>query len=123
MICGAELVGVSDPFVRSLLAGLGEHNALWYRRNPDQPPPSSAGVRYKPDGKSRAMLLVDASTLLDAGVGSCGSISAAEFGWHRSRGRAATLVVRTIETAMWHVLVRLPGGQVWDPAWEVIRAA
>lgn len=109
----AELVGASSPFVEGLVAALGEHDALWYSRHPGAPSPQQAGVRWRPDAPASEFVVLDAATLLAAGIGSCGSIAAAQYGWLRAGGAPAWLL-SSRRGAVWHVVVKTPQG-IWDP--------
>jgi len=115
VIVSVHVIGASNVFVHNVIAGLGEHDAAWFSQNPAAARPSTS-VRYMPDGKSDRIDLVDAATLLELGIGSCGSLSAAEYGWLRAHDHQASLVVRKMSPGVWHVVVRLPNGTVWDPA-------
>lgn len=89
---------------------------------------AAAGLRYCPDEASHEVLFLDAATLLDQGVGSCGSVAAYEASYLRSlaqwngmsapvaAGRFAADLIRqpskTVDS--WHAVVRTPDGH-YDP--------
>lgn len=107
-------IGASDPLVHAIVQGLGDHNALWYRENPSAPNPIER-VRYVPDRPAAAIELVDAPTLVEDGQGSCGSLAAALYGYLRGRQQTPLLITRRRNPSVWHVVVRLTDGQIWDP--------
>ena len=57
MIVMAELVGASDAFVRGMVVALGEHNRVWFMKNPDAKGPRDAGVRYVDEARGPSVHL------------------------------------------------------------------
>lgn len=126
MVIAADLCGASTPFIVGVLQALAQHNALWYRENPDAPSVEAAGVRYRPDPERDGVLVLDASRVLQSRVASCGSLAAAMYGYFVGAPAAAAkasvveLVVERVTASTWHAFVRI-GGQVWDPARRLRR--
>lgn len=118
-----DATGASDPLVRAIVQGLGDHNALWFAEHPEQPSPLSAGISYVGRCPVELVTLLDAQRLYAAREGSCGSLSAALYGYLRSRDQPALLLTTRPEPHSWHVVVRLPSGTIWDPAKDVQHAA
>lgn len=116
-----ELCGASDAWIRHNLIGLAEHNAIWfagpgrvYRPFPEW------SIKYRPDPPSDILPSYDAPTLHRVGIGSCGVIAAAMYGWLRGgMGEDATFLVRRVSEGEWHGLVRTARGLIWDPIREV----
>lgn len=118
MTIGVRCIGASDDLVRSMIVGLGEHNATWYRQHPLAPSPRDAGVRYRPDRASDSIMLVDAELLLRDLVGSCGSVAAAFYGWAKATGGYPVVLAPRREAGLWHAVVTVRG-LLWDPAKEL----
>jgi hypothetical protein len=113
LILQCQVIGACDGLIRNVVLGLGEHNTAWFRENRDAPRPADV-VRYVADLPSREIVLVDAANLLERGTGSCGSFSAAEYGYHRARRRDVALIIRQVRPDLWHAVVKLDGA-IWDP--------
>jgi hypothetical protein len=120
IVCARLQAGVSDAFVRSAIVGLAEHDRQWYRRHRGAQSPAQAGIVYAPDPVADSIELLDAPALLAAGVGSCGSLGAAQWGWSTANGTPAWLLI-TQRGPLWHVRVRTAAG-IWDPG-EILEVA
>lgn len=124
MIVLTQAFAASDPLVRGSVIALGEHNVLWFAGPGKSAPRFDAWrLRYRGDAPAGAVFLADAPTLLELGEGSCSSLACAMYGWIRGGlGDDATLIVRRLASGLWHSIVRLATGTIWDPEHEVPHA-
>ena len=124
MVCTLA-VGVSDPLVRAYVQGLGDHNALWFGANPSRRSPLApeTGLRYVPDKVAERIELADAATVYARGSGSCGSLACAVYGYMRAQRKLPLLLTQRVSANMWHVVVRLPNGSIWDARKSMVAHA
>lgn len=133
MTLGFATSQISEAQLRQMLELVTRENTAWFlarlRAGRSVRSASEAGVRYCPDRAGFEVLFLDAETLLDQGIGSCGSIAAYDAGVRRARaqwsGTAApvaagrfgpTLISRENGKGVdyWHAVVRTPTG-LYDP--------
>lgn len=134
MVLGFTTQAVTEPQIRRLLdLVVRENTALFLgqlRAGQQVQSAADAELRYCPDRASpHEIVILDAASLLDQGVGSCGSIAAYEVAYLRAiaqhqgtpapvaAGRYAPELRRQPtrnDVAYWHAIVRTPSG-LYDP--------
>ena len=132
MTVGFRTLQVSEQQLRAVLEVVCRENTAFFldrlRTGKRVQSASDAELRYCPDEAGYEVLYLDAGTLLDQGVGSCGSIAAYEAGYLRAlaqhhgtpapvaAGRFASDLLRQSSSTVdsWHAVVRTPDGH-YDP--------
>ena len=111
------LVDLGEPSaaqVRALMEGLSMINRVAMRESGRKwPSLLAAGVRYKRTHEWRS-----AALLLRHRTGDCKDLVAYEVARLRELGHAVTIRLTRVGS-MWHVLIRLPNGQLFDPSREL----
>ncbi len=134
MTLGFVTQRASDSQLRALLELVTRENTAFFldriRQGQETPSTSEAAVRYCPDQAAHEVMLLDAATLLDQGVGSCGSLAVYEAGLRRAlaqsngtpaavaSGRFGPVVIPRPNhqgVDYWHAVVRTPSG-LFDPS-------
>lgn len=134
MVLGFATQAVTEPQLCRLLDIVIRENTAMFldqiRSGQKVLSASDAGLRYCPDRASpHEIVILDAATLLDQAVGSCGSIAGYEVAYLRATaqhqgtpapvaaGRYALELQRQPtrkDIAYWHAVVRTPSG-LYDP--------
>lgn len=124
---------ISESQLRAMLEFTTRENAAYFlqrlRQGIEVQSASTAGIRYCPDLAGNEVMFLDAATLLEQGVGSCGSIATYVAGALRAlaqhRGVAAPLAAGRYGPVLvrrpnnqgvqyFHAIVRTPEG-TYDP--------
>lgn len=108
----------SEAVLRLLLEALTLSDEIWLRTHPSAPGIYASGVRYKrePDGVE---IWQSIPALLSSRFGDCEDLACWRTAELRIRGIAAqpAFYFRRIgETLLYHIVVRLPDGQIEDPS-------
>lgn len=113
----ALLVDLGDPSaaqIQALMEGLTMVNQIAMRESGRSwPSLKAAGVRYQRTREWRSARL-----LLAHKRGDCKDLVAYEVARLRELGHKVTIRLTRVATT-WHVLIRLPSGQLFDPSREL----
>ena len=109
-----DLGSPSAAQVQALMEGLTLINQVAMRESGELwPDLRSAGVRY-----ARTSRWLSAALLLERGRGDCKDLCAYEAARLREAGHKPTIRLTRVGRT-WHVQLRLPGGEIFDPSAEL----
>lgn len=102
-----------------LLEALVNLNVLYLIKNPGAPNLYKTDIRYKREPSRNRTGAEDWRTipeLLETGAGDCEDLTAYMVAWLRVVKKTRAVPWLRKKGKKWHVLVRLPGGQLEDPS-------